>query len=352
MAFLETGNVRIRGISACVPEHKEYNRDYDWITEDERKLLIKTTGISCRHVSREGTTTSDLAAIAADKLIQKLGWEKSEIDLVVFVTQSRDYFLPSTALILHQKLELSKSCAAFDIGLGCSGYVYGLSTAAAYMAGGSMKKALLLAGDISTVSVNKRDKSTYPLFGDCGTATALEYEAGAAPMVFNLQSDGSGFEAIIMPDGCLKQLYNEESYIEREVEKGVIRSRRNLSLNGMDVFNFSVREAPANITAVMNRCGKTAEDYDFLIMHQANLLMNETIRKKLKIPAEKVPYSLADYGNTSSASIPLTIVSQLAERAQQPARWLFSGFGVGLSWGSVSLETDHIVCLPVIETDA
>jgi 3-oxoacyl-[acyl-carrier-protein] synthase-3 len=352
MAFLETRNVRLRGISACVPARKEYNRDYDWITEDERKLLIKTTGIACRHVAREGTTTSDLCAIAAEKLLHELGWKKEEIDLVVFVTQSRDYFLPSTALILHQKLGLSKTCAAFDMGLGCSGYVYGLSSVAAYMSGGSMKKALLLAGDISTVSVNKRDKSTYPLFGDCGTATALEYDAGAGQMVFNLQSDGTGYEAIIMPDGCLKQLYNDASYVEHEVEKGVIRSRRNLWLNGLDVFNFSVREAPPNITAVMNYLNRTEADYDYLVMHQANLLMNETIRKKLKIPAEKVPYSLADYGNTSSASIPLTIVSQLAERAKQPARWLFSGFGVGLSWGCVSLETDQLVCPPVIETDA
>ncbi|HEU4719243.1 MAG TPA: ketoacyl-ACP synthase III [Bacteroidia bacterium] len=349
MAIFSVRGTQVKGIAACVPSAKEYNRDYDWISEAERNLLIKTTGISSRHIAGKGTTTTDLAVPAAELLIRSLGWDKNEIDLLVLVTQSRDYFLPSSGVILQDRIGLPHTCASFDIGLGCSGYVYGMSVVASMLQTGGFRKAILIAGDISTVSLNYKDKSAYPLFGDAVTATGIEFNPGGEASDFNLQSDGGGFEAIIIQDGCVRNPPSDESHIEHEVEKGIIRSRKNLWLNGMDIFNFSVREAPKNITALMNFNGTTEKDYDFFVMHQANLLMNETIRKKLKIPAEKTPYSLKDYGNTSSASIPLTILTQCAEAAQQPRRWLLSGFGVGLSWASCSLFTDKIICPPVLE---
>lgn len=348
MAQFAVRSVRLKGISSCVPSRKEYNRDYDWIGEDERRMFIKTTGIDGRHVAEKGVATSDLCLTAAEALLQKLQWKKEEIDLLVFVSQSRDYILPSTAIIVQDRLGLPKTCAAFDIGLGCSGYVYGLSVITAMMASGGFRKGLLMAGDISTLSLNYKDKSTYPLFGDAGTVTALEYDPAAAPMYFNLQSDGSGYQAIILPDGGVRQRPDENTYKESEVEKGIIRSRGNLWLNGLDVFNFSVREAPPNIRALMDYCQATADDFDYFVFHQANLLMNETIRKKLKLPAEKVPYSLGEFGNTSSASIPLTINTLPPEKYGGHKRWLLSGFGVGLSWGTASLETDGLVCTEII----
>lgn len=347
MAFFAATGIRIKGIAAAVPKNTEDNRDYDRISEPERNLLIKTTGISTRHIAEKGTTAGDLCQFAAEKLIAELKWDKSEIDLVIFVTQSPDHFLPATSIILQHKLGLPKTTAAFDISLGCSGYVYGLSVISGMLSTGGFRKALLLAGDISTHAMTRDDKSTWPLFGDAGTATAVEYDAGGK-IFFNLQSDGSGANAIIIPDGGLRHPISEKTYITEEAEKGVIRHRRNLWLNGLDVFNFSVREAPTNIKALVEFAKINPDDVDHYIFHQANLLMNETIRKKLKIPAEKVPYSLPEFGNTSSASIPITIVANLREQALSPKKWIFSGFGVGLSWASCYLETESIVCPEVV----
>ncbi len=348
MALFSVNGMRIRGIAAAVPSATEENSRYEHVTEAERSMLIKTTGIATRHVAPPGIATSDLCFAAAEKLIAELGWKKDDISLLVFVSQSPDHFLPATSVILQDRLGLPKTTAAFDINLGCSGYVYGLSVVASLVATGGFRRALLLAGDISTHGITPADKSTWPLFGDAGTATAVEYDAGAKTF-FNLQSDGSGHEAIIIPDGGLRNPVSEKTYVNEEPEKGITRHRRNLWLNGLDVFNFSVREAPPNITALLEFAGMPADSIDQFVFHQANRLMNETIRKKLKIPAEKVPYSLADYGNTSSASIPLTIAARLREESKLPKKWLLSGFGVGLSWASAILETEAIVCPDVIE---
>jgi 3-oxoacyl-[acyl-carrier-protein] synthase-3 len=347
MAMFRSTGAKVCGIAAAVPDTLISNRDYQSINEAERNLLIKTTGIETRYVAKTGQTTGDLCEAAANKLIESLSWNREEIDLLIFVSQSPDHFVPATSIILQGKLGLGKQVAAFDILLGCSGYVYGLSVVSALMATGGFRKALLCVGDISTAALNPKDKSTFPLFGDAGTVTALSYDA-KSEICFNLQSDGTGKDAIIIPDGGLRNPVNEETFIETEHEPGVIRHRRNLWLNGFDVFNFSIREAPPNITALLNYTGDSIDKADFYVMHQANKLMNETIRKKLKLPAEKVPYSLDEFGNTSSASIPLTIVARCAEAAKTKKSWLLASFGVGLSWGSCSFETDSLICPPMI----
>ena len=350
MAIFSIPNIKIAGLSACVPKTSVSNLDYENITLKERELLIKTTGIKERRVADKGVTTSDLCYKAAEKLIEKLNWKKEEIELLIFVSQSRDYFLPATAIILQDKLGLPKTAMALDISLGCSGYVYGLSTIASLMATSKVKKALLLVGDISTFSLNEKDKSTYPLFGDAGTVTALEYDENTPSLEFNLQSDGSGHQAIIIPDGGLRNPLNDDSYKEEKIEQGIVRNKRNLKLNGLDVFNFSLKEVTPNINELFTVYNIKKEDIDYYIFHQANLLMNESIRKKLRIEKEKVPYSLSKYGNTSSASIPLTIVSELnKEVTSAPLNMVLCGFGVGLSWGSVVVSTKNIICPEVIE---
>lgn len=351
MALFRTSGAEIKGIAAAVPSTVVSNRDYDYISEEERNLLIKTTGIEKRYFAREGLTTGDLCEQAAQKLIAGLGWKTEEIDLLIFVSQSPDHFVPATSVILQHKIGLGKQTAAFDINLGCSGYVYGLSVVSSMLTTGGFRKALLCAGDISTAALNPKDKSSYPLFGDAGTVTALEYNSAAAPMAFNLQSDGSGKDAIIIPDGGMRNRISDETYIETESAPGVIRHRRNLWLNGFDVFNFSVREAPPNILQLLEYCSIDTSLPDLYVMHQANKLMNETIRKKLKIGPEKVPYSLDEFGNTSSASIPLTMVTRCSEAAQTSKRWLLASFGVGLSWGSCFFESGPIFCPPVIYAD-
>jgi 3-oxoacyl-[acyl-carrier-protein] synthase III len=350
MAIFQVPNINIAGISACVPEDEYHNIDYDWIGEKDREVLIKTIGVEKKHHAKKGTTTSDLCYVAADDLLNKLSWNREDVDILIFVSQSRDYIIPATAGLIQEKLSLPKSCIAFDISLGCSGYVYGLSVIGSMMSTGAIKKGLLLTGDISTLNTSFRDKSAYPLFGDAGTATAIELDDNCDVMKFNLQSDGKGYDAIIIPDGGIRNFADKETSFEyHKISEGIYRNKFNIALDGIKVFNFSLREVKPNVNNLLSESNMTIEDIDYFVFHQANRLMNETIRKQLKIKPEKVPYSLHDYGNTSSASIPLTIVSRLAEEvANSEISFLLSGFGVGLSWGSVILKTNSIICPPVI----
>ena len=301
MALTSIHNVKITAISACVPKKSESNLDYELLSESEKKLLVKTTGIENRRVARAGMCTSDLCFESAEQIIKEYNINREEIDVLIFVSQTLDYFLPATSIILQDRLKLSKKTLAFDIVLGCSGYVYGLSVISSLMSNGNFKKGLLLVGDKSTFSLSKEDKSTYPLFGDAGTATYIEYDPTATPIDFNLQSDGSGYKAIMIPDGGTRSPWTKQTDKIIELEKGV---RRN---------------------------------------------MNECIRKKIKAPIEKVPYTLKDFGNTSSASIPLTMVVELGGKLEQNKNLILSAFGVGLSWGSVAIKNANINCLPLIE---
>lgn len=350
MALFQINNVNISGLSAIVPANRIGNRDYTWISEQERELLIKTTGIESRRIVNNEATVLDLAYEGAKQLIERLRWDKSEIDLLILVTQSPDYIIPATSIILQEKLGLGKNCLAFDINLGCSGYVYGLSVASSMISAGAIKKGLLVVGDVSSKGINPKDKSTAPLFSDAAAITALEYQEGAEPLQFCLQSDGKGFEAIIIPDGGIRNPISNQTLVEQEFEKGIIRNKRQLILNGLDIFNFSLREVAPNINNLLNHFSINKEEVDYWVFHQANLLMNEMVRKKMKLPPEKVPYSLKEYGNTSSATIPLTIINNLSESLKSgPKKLVLSGFGVGLSWGSCCVNLKNPVVLPIID---
>lgn len=350
MAFLTIENISVKGIAGAVPKTVLSNRDYTHISEQERKLLIKTTGVEQRRITaKSGITTTDLCKAAAEKILEQTKTSKEDIEILIFVSQTPDYFLPASSITLQNRLGLPKTCMAFDINLGCSGFVYGLSVISSLISNGKFKKGLLLCGDISSAGPPEEDKSVFPLFGDAGTATVLEYNPSAGEMNFSLQSDGSGYEAIIVREGGMRKPFTVDSFTLVEKEKGISRASRNLELNGMAVFDFSVSEVPKNINEFFQRTGTNTESYDYFVMHQANLLMNETIRKKLKFPPEKVPYTLPIYGNTSSASIPLTIASQLKDKVSGTTRFLASGFGVGLSWATVSFNTNNLICPDIIE---
>jgi 3-oxoacyl-[acyl-carrier-protein] synthase-3 len=346
MAILQIQNVKIKAIAAAVPDQVFHNKDYEWISLKEREILMETTGIRERRFTKSGICTSDMGIFAADKLISELEWNKNEIELLVFISQSRDFVLPNTACLIQSRLGLSKNCMAFDIPLGCSGYVYGLSVAASLLSHGNIKNALLIAGDVASYDLSYTDKSAYPLFGDAVSVTALEYTGNNEDVfVFNLQTDGSGYEAIIIPDGGNRNNITEESLKQIQYEEGIIRTRRNIFLDGMKIFEFTLREVAKNIKQLLAFLNKTTNDYDYFIFHQANLIMNETVRKQLKLTEDKVPYSLENFGNTSSASIPLTIVTQLNQKANtENLNYIFTGFGVGLSWASVSVNLDKIYC--------
>jgi len=350
LALLNSHNVSIKGIAACVPKDKELTKNYTLFSEDERSLFIKSVGITERRVAPFEITTSDMCFCAAEKLISDLNWDKKEIGCVIFVSQSPDYLLPATSIILQHRLGLSKDTMAFDVSLGCSGYVYGLQLMAGIISGGQIKKGLLLVGDKSTLSTYYEDKSTYPLFGDAGTATAIEFDEQATSIYFNLQSDGGGEDAIKILDGAARNTVRDDTFDIKEIEPGIKRSRRHLILNGIDIFNFALKEVTPNINELFQFAGIEKDSVDYFLFHQANRLINESVRKKLKVSdTAKVPYSINLFGNTSSASIPLTMVTQLKSNLQKNNTLLLSGFGVGFSWASCVFKTGNIYCSDLIE---
>lgn len=347
MSKFKIHSVQISAISACVPLQVKKVSEYSYISEKERTLFTKSTGIITTRIADKNTTTVDMCMASANQILKK--YSKEEIDIVVFVSQSPDYFLPASSVLIQDRLGLNNKTLAFDINLGCSGYIYGLAVISNLLSLPGMNKALLLCGDKSSLSTNPKDKSTYPLFGDAGTATLLEKNENASPLYFNLQTDGSGKEAIMIKGGATKFPIDKHTLDEKEIEKGIIRSERDLVLDGIEVFNFALREVKPNIVDLLDFAETNEKEIDYFVFHQANRLMNESVRKKLKIDPKKVPYSIQDYGNTSSASIPLTMVTQLKKELAENHEIVLSGFGVGFSWGSLYTKSQHIDIFDLIE---
>jgi 3-oxoacyl-[acyl-carrier-protein] synthase-3 len=252
------------------------------------------------------------------------------------------------------RLGLSKGCAAFDVGLGCSGYVYGLWIVSSIMAASGFKRALLLAGDQSTCTSSSRDRSTALLFGDAGTATALELDDTASPMTFSLGTDGRGWNKLIIPTGLQfsrtpRTTATSES---KESAGGNWRSAEELYMDGAEIFAFTLREVAPMVREVLAAAKLSAGDIDHFVLHQANRFMINHLVKSMKLPLDRVPLSLQEYGNTSSASIPLTINARLGvEIASRKLQLLLAGFGVGYSWGACALDCGPIVAPPVIEVE-
>jgi 3-oxoacyl-[acyl-carrier-protein] synthase-3 len=349
MSLFSISNIKIDAISACVPKHVNKIDEYALFNDYEKKYFIQNTGIVERRFASNDCCTSDLCFTSANSILEKLKIDKNEIDILIFVSQSPDYFLPATSVLLQKRLGLGNHVMAFDVNLGCSGYVYGLSIISNLLSNTGLRKGLLLCGDKSSSSLDYHDKSTYPLFGDAGSATLISFQDKSSPIYFNLQTDGSGEEAIIIREGATRNPGSNSNNID--VKTCSSKGAKYLELNGVDVFNFSLREVKPNIENLLNYAKMTIDDIDFLIMHQANLFMNESVRKKLKFPQEKVPYSISKYGNTSSASIPLTIVSELNNQLIHNKQLLLSGFGVGFSWGSCIFNAKDIQLIELLEID-
>lgn len=351
MAFQEFKTVQIDGISACVPANIEENAGLDlFANHEEYEKFVATTGIERRRIVTEGVCSSDLCLVAAEKLIAELNWDKNDIDCLIFVSQTPDYKLPATSCVLHGKLGLSRDCMTFDISLGCSGWVYGISTMASILGSGNLKKGLLLVGDTVTRTKSPLDKSTYPLFGDAGTATALSFNESATPLQIALFTDGLSYDAIMIEDGGYRNPVNEKSFEYVDYGNGIVRNKLQSVLDGSSVFTFGISKAPQSVNTLIEHFGIDKDAVDYFVFHQANMLMNEKIRTKLKLPEEKVPYILKDFGNTSSTSIPLTLVNNIGKQLNnKDLRLIACAFGVGLSWGALFTELSNIKCCELIE---
>ena len=351
MSFFHFKNVKVAGIAAGVPRRVVNNLTC------ERQIsphynnadFVATTGVIERRFDTE-LTTSDLCFKAARQLINDLGWNKEDIGAIIMVSQTLDFIFPATSCILQDKLGLTKECYAEDIQLGCSGWVYGMSNVAAMLQNGDIKKALLCTGDARGQYI--RPGKDDPLFGGAGTVTALEYDETNEGIRCHFGTDGSGYEAIIKPQGGARYPITPDTFEEIEID-GKTYTGFSTRMKGMDVFSFGISTAPRSVKKLAEHYNFNYLDTDHFIFHQANMKMNDMIVKKLKLPKEKVPMCMPHFGNTSSASIPLTIVAELKNKAEDGEhKFICCGFGVGLSWGTIAFKTNNLVISNLVEVDS
>ena len=338
MADIKYTGVGINSIAACVPSHVEYNKDLEHlIAKEDLDKTINNIGIHERRIADKDVCASDLCFKAAEKLIFDNGIDKESIQALIFVGQTSDYHQPATAPILQHRLSLPKSTLSFDINLACSGYVYGLAVAYSFCTQMGCDRVLLLVGETMSKITSDYDKESKPLFGDAGTATLID-KGPYGDSFFSLNSDGSGAKVMMIPSGGFREPSTVEAFEMVDDGRGNKRCGYHFRMDGMDVFNFGMKEEPKDIKHLLAFADTCIEDVDLLIFHQANKFMTDFFTKRLKFSTEKTPYSLDRFGNTSSASIPLTIVSELKDKYPKRDKVVLSGFGAGLSWGSVLLS--------------
>lgn len=349
MAFLKIDNVAIRGIAVCSPENVVENRSLDFFTQEEIDGVISMTGIERRRVADLSTTCSDLCEKAFNALIAELGWEKDSIDAIVYLSMTEDYPQPNTACVLHGRLGLSEDCYVMDIKQGCPGWIIGMSSLSALVSTGQFKRAVLLNGDINTRNSSPYDKESQPLFSDAGAVTAIEFDPEAASIEYYVATRGKDHLSILCPAGGARQPVTEESLQFKEMPDGSRYRDIDCRMDGMSVFSFGISVAPKAVKNLWEYFSIEPESIDKYFFHQANLFMNEKIRKKLKIDEAKVPYILKDFGNSSSASIPANIVMTSNKDFQtKKMDCIGCSFGVGLQYGAIHFVTDKIVCPDLI----
>jgi 3-oxoacyl-[acyl-carrier-protein] synthase III len=351
MAQLVFEGIGITGLAAAVPARQIDNLvPTPTFTAEIAASVVEKTGIRYRRAVPPGLCASDLCAAAADRLLNEMQIDRTSIDAIILVTQTPDYRMPATALLLQHRLGLSKTAGAFDINLGCSGYVYGLSVAFSLAANPGMRRVLLLNGETRTRAYSMNDRATGLLFGDAGTATLIEKQPAAGSSHFSMNSDGGRAELIMIKSGGYRNPSTAESLVEKVQPDGGMRSEEQGVMNGAGVFEFLIEEVPADIRRMISATNTTAEDFDYFVFHQANRFMNEHLRRKFKIPPEKMPYSLDRFGNTSGVSIPLTMAVELKNALRANSNRLFlCGFGVGLSWGSAMMTVPAITVPDLVE---
>jgi len=351
MATLTFNNIGIQGIAAAVPKNTINNYEYTaHFPKEDVKEIVDKTGVLERRFAEEGTCASDLCLAAANQLITDLQIDRTEIDALIFISQTADYKMPATAIILQHKLGLSKKTMAFDINLGCSGFVYGLSVAYSLIQQPNFRKVLVLDGETRSRIYSPKDRKTAFLFGDGGIAAIIEKDEKYGVSHFSLGSDGSKESLIKIDAGGYRNPSTAETLTEKVVDEyGNIRSDEHGYMNGADVFNFVLLEIPKDIKNLLATSQETTETIDHFVFHQANSYMNDYLKNKLKLPEEKVPTSIEKFGNTSSVSIPLTIALKLKNELLGNKKLLLSGFGVGMSWATAIINTSDCKISDIIE---
>lgn len=329
----------VSGISYYLPESVCTNDELASIyPEWSSAKILNKTGIDTRHVAKE-ECVSDMAVNAAEKLFSEVGIDRQKVDFLMICTQSPDYFLPTTACLVQDRLQLPTTCGALDFNLGCSGYVYGLAMAKGLIAGGVADNIVLVTADLYTRHIHPLDKSSRTIFGDAGTATLIqksEKEHLGAPV---LGTDGKGAKNLIIPAGGMRLPQSPETAVEETDDSGSTRSKNNLYMNGPEIFNFTIQRIPPMVSDILEKNNITLEDLDLVVFHQANKFILDYLRNKLGIPKEKFFEYLKEVGNTISSTIPIALVEAEKEgRLKKGMKVLLASFGVGYSWGSIVVD--------------
>ena len=350
MAYLNYKGVGITALSAAVPKRVINNYEYtEFFPADEVKEVVDKIGVFERRFTDTDTCSSDLCFAAAEKLLSDNNIDRSEIDLLVFISQTPDYRMPATSIILQHRLGLPKSTIAFDINLGCSAFIYGMSVVYAMMERSGLRKALILDGETRSKVYSPKDRRTAFIFGDAGVAALVERDEKFGESTFSLNSDGSRENLIKIDAGGYRNPSSVETLKEKVVDEyGNIRSDEQAYMNGGDVFTFVNREVPRDIKNKLEYTQRDKDSFDFLVFHQANNFINTHVAKKLKLDMDKIPSTIEKFGNTSSVSVPLTIVSELKDKMAGEKSLLLSAFGVGMTWATavvpfVDLQISEIV---------
>ena len=351
MPYFQAKNIRIAAIAAAVPQETVKVSDFGArFGEEYCQKFSDSTGIREFRRTSPYQTASDLCYTAARQIINNKGIDPASIGALVFVAHSTDYRRPATACVLHHRLGLSKDCAAFDISLGCSAFVYGLQVVGAMMQSSNIDRALLLVGETLTKMTHPEDRSVAMLFGDGGGAVLLERSDDDEGIEGMLKSDGSGYRAIIAPAGGFRNMDAPHDIVQ--MPDGSRRTLYNTWMNGTDVYAFTISDVPRTIKEFLARTGREIDSYDCLAFHQANRYIHQQLAKKLKAAPARMPLCLDRYGNTSAAAIPLVLCDHYGtDYDEQRLSMLMCGFGVGLSWGVCSAKVAPCDILPVIETN-
>lgn len=351
MALLKYNNIGITALSAAVPKRVIKNLEYtEHFPKEDVAEVVEKIGIYERRFTDKETCSSDLCFAAAQKLIEDNNINREEIDLLIFISQTPDYRMPATSIILQHRLGLSNNTIAFDITLGCSGFIYGLSVVYGFMQQNNIRKALILDGETRSKVYSPKDRNCAFLFGDGGVAALIEKDEKFGESYFSLNSDGSRENLIKIDAGGYRMPSSEETVKERIVDEyGNIRTLEQGYMHGGDVFNFVIREIPRDIKLILDYSNKEKDNIDYYVFHQANNFINSYLAKKLKLDFNKIPSTIHKYGNTSSVSIPLTIVSELKNKLEQPTKVLLSAFGVGMSWSSSIINLENCKISEIVE---
>ena len=337
-----TQRAALTAIKSFLPANKLTNEQLaeqfgDW----HAGQILSKTGVAVRGVAGPDECASDLGVKAAQRLFADGVCAPEDIDFLIFCTQSPDYFTPTTACVMQDRLGLPTACGAIDINQGCSGYIYGLALAKSLVEAGTARTVLLVTADTYMKFINRRDRSLLTLFGDGAAATLIRGVESERELIgpFVLGSDGRGANQIMVKAGGLRCRPTTETAIEKEDSAGNWRSDENLFMDGADVFSFALRTVPPTLQQLLEKSGMKLEDIDFIVPHQANKFVLERLRAKLKFPADKFWIDMEDSGNTVSSTIPIALEKALQqERVRQGDRVALVGFGVGYSWGATMIE--------------